>query len=265
MENLFFRIVKVFSLVVALLAIVACLGFLGYAGYNYFQPPNISFQESSVDFNSFKSELERMAAEANATNENEINEKLPQESQFKGSEIPDRYLSRLNEIEMLFINIVRELRQPPLGQEVRLRIYQAAQRLGESHIDPYLDNLTFFLKALTENIGYFKDFEMEDKRYITAKKIHLWFFQAYSDQLESEYNRIRSEELAYEARKIKAYAALPFAAGAFGAFMYFTLVLVLLAIENNTRKEVEVTEDTTAQDHIEISDDSETITDQDQA
>jgi hypothetical protein len=62
-----------------------------------------------------------------------------------------------------------------------------------------------------------------------------WMFKSYRSQINEETERILQEKLKADFRKTQAGVVATAAGASFVIFMLFTLMLVLLAIERNTR------------------------------
>jgi hypothetical protein len=63
----------------------------------------------------------------------------------------------------------------------------------------------------------------------------VWIASELQAQLESENERVRAEQAKAVANKVQAAQLVGAAGIAFLVFIFFTLMLVLMAIERNTR------------------------------
>lgn len=72
---------------------------------------------------------------------------------------------------------------------------------------------------------------------IDVGKFVKWYGSAYKDQLESEKARIGQQELEQAEKHVQAMTFLAAAGGAFALFVSFTMTLLMVKIEENTRKQ----------------------------
>jgi len=76
-----------------------------------------------------------------------------------------------------------------------------------------------------------------DKEIISWIAFLEWFSGKFEASISNEQERIQSEELEALADKASALTTLGVVGGALVAFMLFTMMLALLRIEINTRKD----------------------------
>lgn len=146
----------------------------------------------------------------------------------------------------------------PLLTSVYKSINQFAQKTDQSTVNkeglekflidqtPYLDRDGYldFLRALDNELtGLEEQAETiaekgpKSEEYVRWEKYIEWFVGQYRESYEQEQERIQEERLEQQADRATSIGYLAVAGSAFAIFILFTLVLVLLQIEKNTRSQ----------------------------
>jgi hypothetical protein len=236
LDKAFFGIVRRFGLLIAFLALTATVGALAWGIMLYRTPVHSEIAKPRLDYQKFKESLR--PAPANQENAQVSSEgataqtntfKTPFEKQF------ERF------VQQIIANGNRYLAPEYSMREDRVRssCKEMTDRFpADQHDTLALSLMEQFAKATAaladdpSNKSNVADASEKGKRWETFTA---WIATELQTQLEAENARVRTEEAKAVADKAQAIQLAGAAGTAFVVFIFFTLMLVLIAIERNTR------------------------------
>ncbi len=234
MKNSFFKIVGGFSLIIASLALVLAI-ILGFkAGDDFFSSANEDIRYPELSFRDFYNRNDNAdQAESLSNSKNESgNSKEDEDYLKKRNQLLKNITKSFNE----FASLTNQQSVNPEG----LQGYLAKNFSEIMNREDYLiflkelDDAASDLNKEGEEIAKLKP---EDEKYVHwATDFIPWFIEAYISEFSKELQRINNEKLQTQSQKASSIATAGVAAGAFMSFVFFTLIVLLVQIERNTRK-----------------------------
>ncbi len=237
MDKTFFAIVRRFGLLIAFLALIVTVGALAWGIMLYQTSVRQDIAKSRIGYEKFKESLRpppttqgQTAMDTDSTPSSPVAAgKTAFERQF------DLYVGQIVANAKRYLGPDYTVTE----EEIRSNCKELTDRLPtEQH-----DSLALgFMEQFAKLSGTFADdpanranlsdpYEKGDR----WGKFDSWIVTEFQTQLEAENERVQKETLEAAANKIRATQLLGAAGVAFVTFVFFTLMLVLIAIERNTR------------------------------
>ncbi len=232
----FFKIVGVVSYIAATLALIVAIGFAVMAGVGFVGRVDDVAKQPKPSFDEF---LQKQRAEAASRTQSDT----PPESS-------------LNDNEPKIEDQAFQAKLTPLLN----RVYAAVNRFGaatnQGSVEPaefekyllkrtdefdqekylaFLSSLGDAMEALASRSAQIAALPETDPGYVKWEQYVTWFTTTYIDQYHKEQRRIEEEKIAQEAERMRSLTLLAAAGSAFLAFVFFTMILLLVQIEANTR------------------------------
>ena len=239
MDKAFFGIVRRFGLVVAFLALVSCLGAIAWGVMLYQTPVQRQLATPSLNYSQFKESLRPTPVNETANGSTEQFQAPGSSQRQSKTEFERKFDAFLSQI---VINGNRYLSPDFTLREDRIRsaCLEMTQSLPQDQHDALA--LAFMEQFAAASKKFADDPANRANVYSPSDKGDRW--QAFINWITSELQRqiqAESERVQQETAKAmenRTQALQVFAMGgvAFIAFVFFTLMLVLIAIERNTRQ-----------------------------
>lgn len=237
-ERKFFKINQIFYFVVTSLCLLAAIGGLVY-GLNLhgakanetFNPPTPSYAQLKAEKAQEKANAEKRKAQLEARGAQSGENAAP----VNPEAIPAEYLDTLNSIEKSIVSFAGKANQKAPSDRLRFLIYKSAARFSPPFsVDGLLRQLDVEAKALDADADRIRALGQTAPDYITWAVFLENFFMQIEKDIEIQANRIAKERELAAQKNILSNLVLSGAAAAFGAFIFFTMFLVILSMEKNT-------------------------------
>lgn len=233
MERNFFWIVRLFGLLIASISLLVVLvsGYLAFDQYT--ATANETATPPKVELSKYKELVadnitrESLASERVAENANSATSST-KESDPLQDEIKDKFeaiVSNLNKYA------AKQAVSQDMVNEKGLANYLSEQTSGFDESTQIL-----YIRQLAQESEKLSKSAIEEKAIEWTQFLE-WFTSEFKAQLAGEQERIQLERMTASQEKAEASITLAFAGGAMLVFMFFTMILVLLRIEINTRKD----------------------------
>ncbi len=233
MKNSFFKIVGGFSLVTASLALIVAVLVGLKAGNDFFASADEGITHPRIDFDSFY-EKKKEVSQINTGKDVQKNKEQSKEDEkyFKKLDpLMESITKSLND----FAKVTNQGSVDPNGFEDYL--IQNTEIMGREDYLVFLEELDDAVDDLNDEADTIAKMKPGDEKYIHwANDFLPWFIKSYISDYAKELQRIDNEKLQAQAEKASSIATAGVAASAFMSFVFFTLIVLLVQIERNTRK-----------------------------
>ena len=230
-----------FGLVVALVTLLGAIGGTVWAIYSYNSPVNENITEPKVQYKDFKQKATAKAGSPDGQEDSipAANDPTERPMASESDRRFEAHLQRIFEIASKYLQ--PELNLPEayrdgLRDGCKTLISQLPEKnqpeLGEAFMTQF-EAATISFVGDASNSGNPNDPSADKGRRWDS--FSQWMFKSYRSQINEETERILQEKLKADFRKTQAGVVATAAGASFVIFMLFTLMLVLLAIERNTR------------------------------
>jgi hypothetical protein len=244
-EVRFFQITRWFIFLCASISAVVAVFFLVQSLYGWSQSPDRSVSVEPPRYSSFTEMVVKKKAAAPATAlDGVVRQKEKQAAAAQADLEFEKKLQPL--VDKIFSNLsvyaTATEQSAPLADGIRsylkqkMRQVQGVSQGKESLQWSYAEGLVKVTADLSDASGKLSRLAVDDPQRAEYVDVIEWYSKSFIERIQSEHNRIRSEEQAASVAKVEAVAHIVAAASAFGGFAAFTIILVLLRIERNTRK-----------------------------
>ena len=234
MERKFFTIVRILGAFIASLSLLAVVSG-GIMAYNQLtSAADTEIKTPQVEFSSFEKES---APSADGNEQNYEEDKSIQKNVVDGDTSDyekqfDKYFTKIVDninkyAEKYNVGTVNE---EPLKNYLngQLENYDADLALS------YMHQLTTITAQLLTSPNAKNTITGEPMKW---DELITWFNNKFQQQVSLEQERVQSEEMEAASDKIAGLTTLGVVGASLFVFMFFTMVLVLLRIESNTRKD----------------------------
>lgn len=231
MERKFFSIVRIIGSILASIALLVVIGGIIMAYDQYSDTANVNMETPKVEFSDFeesqkKKEVVKKEISKNITQVNEAPEDVFQKK-F------EKYMKIISD----------NINQYALKYNVDTLNDQGARNYFNEKIESYDDTLKEAYMSqfadLTVNLLASPNIKNTPNGLPMSWMTMLdWFEYKFNQKITEEENRIQNEQLEAAASKVNSLETLTIVGGALIVFLFFTMVLVLLRIESNTRAKI---------------------------
>jgi hypothetical protein len=241
-ERRFFTLVRWFGLIVTSIAlgiavIAAISGLL-----KLFHHPNTSVHTPTVTYGDFRRAIAPEQSSADRNNDTTLQQKQAEAAKAMAeAEFEKQLKPHLDAIVANITAYADNLGQAKpdakaLGDYVRTNMQQALRATDDHSLQwSYVSGLEKATHDLAADASRLSKLDPSDPNRVRWDAFIDWFTSQYKHQLSVELQRISAERMETIAGKEAAPALFYAAASAFGIFLVFTLLLLLLRIELNTR------------------------------
>lgn len=233
----FFKIVGVFSYIAAALALLAAVALAIIGGTQLGKRVDNTIQKPSPTVDGFL--REQKAALQDQRQRNAPNASPSNESARKAATAA--FQAKLSPLLTRIVSALDTFAEQTAQEKVRrdgLENYLIKQT-PELQGDTYLEFLSSFAKEAEDLAGrapQIARLPVDDPAYTRWQDFVTWFVTSYMEQYRAEQVRIQQERAEQAAGRIEALTTLGTAASAFLIFVFFTMILLLVKIEENTRR-----------------------------
>lgn len=247
MDKTFFAIVRRFGLGVAFVTLLGAICGIAWAIYSYSSPVNENIAEPKVQYREFKLTLTAKTTPAADQDDSTPAASDPAE-RTKASEFDRKFeahLQRILEAASKYLQPdlnLTEAYRDGLREGCKTLISQLSEKnrleLGEAFMVQFEAATVAFVGDGLNSANMTDSAAEKGQRWDMFSN---WMFETYRSRLHEETERISQEKLKAEFRKAQAGVVATAAGTCFVIFLLFTLMLVLLAIERNTRPQPKAT------------------------
>lgn len=238
-----------FGLFVAFVTLVGALGGLAWAVYSYSSPVSENIAKPKVDYKDFK-QRPTTRVDQPRSSEEPPSATDGEGARRKNSEHDRQFEAHLQQIVAngnKFLAPELTIREEGVRSECKGLISDlpddSQPQLGEAFMAQFETATVNFVRDQSNYANMNDPSSDKGERWT---KFSRWMFADFRSQIDEEKQRIAKEKFAAEIRKTQAKVVATAAGASFVIFMLFTLMLVLLAIERNTRQQpVPVSEERT--------------------
>lgn len=233
MKEKFFKIVGGFSLFMASITLLVAI-ISGFTAANQF----FGSADEDIDHPEIKLEQIHSKTGSNKTDADESVSKAESSSEKEDKE----YFEKLDSVLSSIINELNEFAKATDQGSVNEKglekyLIQNTESMGRDDYLIFLDNLSEASEDLNDKAEEIASLKPEDEKYIQWSKDFLpWFITTYTKEYNKELQRIQDEKMEDKLSQASSLVTAGIAASAFLIFVFFTLILLMVQIEKNTRR-----------------------------
>lgn len=236
MGTRFFKIVGLFSYVVAAVALFAAIALVAIGGAQFtkgvdesIQKPNPTLELFLRDQKAARQDQKPRPGSKAAPSDDAGRKEAVEAFQVKIAPLFNRIVSALDK----FAAETKQDSVNPKGLEKYL-IKETPELQGDKYLE-FLSSLAKEAESLGGKASQIATLPEDDPAYIKWRDFVPWFVASYMEQYRGEQGRIQKERLVQAANRVEALTLLGAAASAFLVFVFFTMILLLIQIEAHTR------------------------------
>lgn len=236
MSEKFFKIVGGASFFAATISLLLAIGLGFFSGSQYLGSVDESISEPKPTLKKYVQEVSGSNMKRDETYKNGETAELEESDENYQSEIKAIY-------EKIFLNINSYAERTVQGavNEQALESYLLSQTMSLEKAE-YVN----FLKTLLKELVKLNDSNsivpdgFGGTVYLEWNSFLEWFVRDYMSEYEKEIARVNKEKAVQSQEKTEALTTAVAAAIAFSAFVFFCMILLLVHIERNIRKAINV-------------------------
>ncbi len=232
MKNKLFSIVGNFSLIVGVLALVVAI-ITGFTASNqFFGSADEDVEHPKIAFNEFYKRNDKKTNEQEAPSDEKSESKEDQEY-FK------KLTPLTSSISQSFNDFAKTTKQGGVNEDgLEKYLIENTTVMDRENYLVFLESLAESADDLNDKANVVAELKVEDEKYIHWSNDFLpWFIESYMAEYSKELQRIKKEEMEDVVSRASSIVTVGVAISAFLAFVFFTLILLLVQIETNTRKD----------------------------
>jgi len=243
-EQRFFSIVRIFSMLIASIAVIICAAALIWAIQQFTSSANTDIAEPEINYQKYKEQLEDNHAQRyedgySPAQQSTEDKEAQLERESEQLAIRKEFDSYYKNIAENISDYAKTMGDEPLKDYPKLNDHLfkvlVTQNDNSFTLTQALEDFTDTLKDQAEEL---KNLNNTDVRRVTWLQSLNWFLGEIDSQILAEENRIEKEHNLARRDRSSALQTIAISGVAFLVFMLFVIILVLLKIENNTRSEV---------------------------
>jgi hypothetical protein len=232
----FFKVVGVFSYIAAALSLLAAVGLAALASIQFTEKTDETKRKPQVSFEQYQEQVQ-----SSQRNNTPAKEDDPAEVQPKPDNVADGVFQE--KLGLVFNRIVTAIdefaaanNQGSVNREglQKYLIDNTAALNRDEYLD-FLSALANEAEKLSAKKQQISEMAADDPNHIKWDKFLDWFISSYMQSYNEEQERIQAEKVKQEANKSEALSELAVSGAAFMVFVFFTMILLLVRIEANTR------------------------------
>lgn len=234
-ENKFFKSVQYVGFALASLAAIVFLFFALSALNGFFSSANEKIATSEHTLKGYQSYLKEIEISKDLeTTDKTVDTKSDKKSSESKKSKPTKNEKMIEEIAENFKIYAEKTEQNvATAADFERFIYQRLGQLDDNLVDSYIKQLHKASKS-------FKKLKIKDDQEPVIWNDYInWQHELFVAGLQEEFERVENEQAQAIEDNINAATKLPLLLGTLAIFLFFTLILVLLRIESNTRRNAE--------------------------
>ncbi len=237
-ESAFFSIVRKFCMLIASISIIVVVAFSLLSLSDYMSSVDEDISEADVSYSERKDKLQRKHdltytskdSSGSSTEQKERRLKTDSES----LEFEKKFDKIYQEIVIVINGYAKIVGDHAANTKYDLRKWFLGKDEGNFNLS-YMEDLKDFVEDMRDDADEVKTLKADDIRRVSWDDQIKWFFKKQDAHWNAELERIESERVEVMVNKAKALTQLMVVGVAFGLFMCFVIMLVLIRIESNTR------------------------------